>query len=294
MAANYTKVSNFTGYSPAQGYGLVEFPDGSNAVDNGAGGTKTDLTRDALYSTNMVFRVDLPNGSYRVTPTLGDSGGAARAAHVYFQDRWAGFVSTPSGGVTANIDYFVNVTAGSLRLRLVAVGGSGALAYICALSIVPLDFDFGTNTSPLAPGTTRVSNFTHYNDSYPQKGYGWTSLGPNANAVDRGTGTGRSALTQDAVYADAMTFKVDVPNGTYSAVITFGDHAAGSAHAAEVRLQDSSVPEQAILAPAKGAIAVKRYRVSVTDGSIRINLQGLGGGDRDGRVYLLGLSILPA
>src|SRR5438105_3974591 len=60
-------------YGPALGYGWATSPAG--ATDRG---TSDPLTRDFNYGTANTFQVDLPNGLYNVTPTVGDASDASR------------------------------------------------------------------------------------------------------------------------------------------------------------------------------------------------------------------------
>ena len=78
-------------------------------------------------------------------------------------------------------------------------------------------FDMGTTTSVLAAEYERVSNTTLAGP------FGWTNT-DNLNAADRSEFTGLTALTQDLVYcAEPKTFEVNLPNGKYKVLLTFGD-----------------------------------------------------------------------
>src|SRR5690242_9623950 len=76
-------------------------------------------------------------------------------------------------------------------------------------------FDFGTPTSPVAPGYTQVTATTHYRAA---RGYGWE--GGKVTARDRGSG---SALTRDFNATADATFAVKLPRGLYAVTLTMGD-----------------------------------------------------------------------
>lgn len=292
VATNYTKVDNNSWYNATQGYGWTNLPGGSNVSDWGSGGGLTALTQDAVYSPDMTFQVDLPNGNYMVTPTVGQASGSGRMVDIFLQNRWAGFVNTPASTLAA-VNYFTSVVDNKLVLRLAAYGNSTPMAYLSSLSIVPLDYDFGTTTSPTAPGTTPVSHTSTYNYSTnTDRGYGWTGTLTGMNSIDRGPISGVNDQSRDSVYAQDMTFQVDVPNGNYDIVLTFGDHYAAFATAAEVYFQGGGAPT-ASLTPAKGQVIARSFRVNVTTGSIKVRLKALTGTGRSGLAYLPGMSIVP-
>lgn len=87
---------------------------------------------------------------------------------------------------------------------------------------VPLKFDFGTSSSPVQPGYTRVHPGTLYS---AVTGYGWGKTG--ADSRDRGatgTGSGEESLERDFCLANAgNAFYVDLPNGKYRIKVMVGD-----------------------------------------------------------------------
>jgi len=87
---------------------------------------------------------------------------------------------------------------------------------------VPMKFDFGTSSSPVQSGYTRVSPNTLYSAS---TGYGWGKSG--ADSRDRGatgTGSGEESLERDFCLVNAGNpFYVDIPNGKYRINVMVGD-----------------------------------------------------------------------
>lgn len=87
---------------------------------------------------------------------------------------------------------------------------------------VPMKFDFGTTSSAVQPGYTRVSSNTIYTSS---TGYGWGKSG--ADSRDRGatgTGSGEESLERDFCLVNGgNAFYVDLPDGKYRVSVIVGD-----------------------------------------------------------------------
>ncbi|WP_416147562.1 hypothetical protein ACM26V_15145 [Salipaludibacillus sp. HK11] len=77
------------------------------------------------------------------------------------------------------------------------------------------NFDFGTESSPVAEGYTKVSELTEYSS---EKGFGLELV----RAGDSRDQNDPSDLLRDFVLASGNTFKVDVPNGEYEVLIVTG------------------------------------------------------------------------
>ncbi|KAB8128074.1 hypothetical protein F9U64_16780 [Gracilibacillus oryzae] len=78
-------------------------------------------------------------------------------------------------------------------------------------------FDFGSETSPLADGYTKVSNTMIYTE---ENGYG---LNKAVDTRDRG---GPDDLRRDFIISSDYSFKLDIPNGDYFVRIIAGDQIA--------------------------------------------------------------------
>lgn len=119
---------------------------------------------------------------------------------------------------------------------------------------VPMKFDFGTASSPVQSGYTRVSPSTFYSAS---TGYGWGKTG--VGAIDRGnpaTGSSEENLERDFCLMNAgNAFYVDIPNGKYRITALVGDSRAKSG----MTLRADGIP----IVPGMGAPAGKWSRVSV-------------------------------
>jgi fibronectin type 3 domain-containing protein len=224
VAPGYTKVTETTTYSSGN-FGWTS----ATGLESRDRNTQSDpLKRDFnMSSLNAgTFRVDIPNGYYAVTVTMGDQDYAhdmmvvkANGATVLAS------VDSALGGFTVNT-FNVNVTGGNLQLEFSDAGGSDGSWIINAITIVPTTFsgdkfDFGTSTSPVAAGYTQVTE----NTTYSSGGFGW--VGPIAlESRDRSAPDDlKRDFNMSSSHAD--TFRDDVPNGTYAVTVTMGDQTTG-------------------------------------------------------------------
>jgi len=183
------------------------------------------------------------NGNYSATVLQGFNGTVT--------PRKTGYVFTP-----ASLTY-TNVTANQTGQNYTGTA-------------VPFSaqFDFGTASSPLASGYTRVSPATAYSVA---QGYGWQ--GGTIYAVDRGT---PDPLTRDLNYGPSGTFAVDVPNGTYSVTLTMGDTGPYPHDQMGVFLQGTQV---ATVSTGAGQVVTNTYPVPVSTGQLVVGLVDQGGVD---------------
>ncbi|MFC6227784.1 Ig-like domain-containing protein [Paenibacillus allorhizosphaerae] len=104
----------------------------------------------------------------------------------------------------------------SAAIVVSSVCGFGLMSADRAEAAVPqnVKFDFGSESSPVAAGYSKVSNTTLYTAS---RGYG---LDKTVDFRDRGGG---DPLLGDFVISSSFSFMVDLPNGDYSVKVTAGD-----------------------------------------------------------------------
>ncbi|HXG08500.1 MAG TPA: hypothetical protein VNK04_01805 [Gemmataceae bacterium] len=131
VAAGFTQVHEGTVYSAAQGFGWQ-----NGVIQSLDRGTLTDpLLRDFNLTRSGTFAVDLANGTYYVTVTLGDAGERRDRIDVFLEgnrvDRLR--VIRPEQFLTRT--YRVEVADGQLTLGLVDNGGRNVNAVINALEI---------------------------------------------------------------------------------------------------------------------------------------------------------------
>lgn len=85
----------------------------------------------------------------------------------------------------------------------------------------PLSFDFGSETSPVFPDFTRVSDKNVYT---PESSFGFVGKAPSAYNRLR-----PNALAGDFVWAEnKTTFRLNLPNGSYKAWFLYGDTRYGA------------------------------------------------------------------
>ena len=131
----------------------------------------------------------------------------------------------------------------------------------------PFSFDFGTVSSPLAAGYTKVTASTSYSSS---SGFGWLS----GSIQDRDRGTPAVPL-RDLNFTTNGTFAVDTVNGLYNITLSSGD--ASFAHDDEGVYIEGNLVDT--ITTAAGQFVTHTYQVAVTDGQMDITMKDLGGSD---------------
>jgi hypothetical protein len=163
VAAGYAQVTPNTVYSSTAHFGWLS---GSiDARDRGAESATNDLTRDFDFTPDGTFAVDLPDGTYNVTVTIGDD--YARGPEgVYLQGTQVDTVSTAAYQFV-NRTYRVTITNGQLDLELKDLSGGGA-AIINGLAIATVGTTAAASATFLgSDGTTQGS----WQGAYGADGY---------------------------------------------------------------------------------------------------------------------------
>lgn len=132
-------------------------------------------------------------------------------------------------------------------------------------------FDFGTASSPLAAGFTRVTEAT----AYSAGGAGWTDL---TGLESRDRSAVGDELTRDFVMhsSAARTFRVDLPNGNYTVSVTMGDN--DFAHD-DMVVKANGVTVLPDVDSAAGAYATNTFNVTVSGGFLTLEFSDAGGAD---------------
>ena len=169
------------------------------------------ITRDFVFGADGTFLVDLPNGTYTVTPTMGDKNYSSGPTAIYANDQLLESGIYTNRQEFWNATYTVSVTAGRLALRFLS-----PIYYFTlnGLQIQPVPtlpatqppppssgilFDFGPPGSPVADGAIAMDTAA-YN---PSLGYGWVN--PSLFTRDRG-GTSQNYWSFDnGSVCDLMT-----------------------------------------------------------------------------------------
>lgn len=132
-------------------------------------------------------------------------------------------------------------------------------------------YDFGTGTSALAAGYTRVTETT----AYTSGAFGWTDT---SGLESRDRSGPADDLKKDFVThaSAARTFKVDLANGNYTVTVTMGDN--DFAHDNMV-VKANGTTVLADVDNAVGAFTINTFAVTVSGGSLTLEFSDAGGAD---------------
>jgi PKD repeat protein len=206
VAAGYTQVLPVD-YSAAAGFGWQD----ASTVTAVSRHTSDALTTDFHRSTDATFLVDVPNGNYLVTPTLGDADYQRDNVSVYGQGQLLASGLTTAAGQFVSPTYQVDVTNGQLSLRFVDGGGATPRFALDGLDIVgaptvnagpdqtvsegtKVAFDGSATPPPTAPGASPSNT--------PSLSYTW-DFGDGTTAA--GTLTPKHTYNQGGTYTVTLT-----------------------------------------------------------------------------------------
>jgi len=162
--SGYIGVSATTSYSKTIGYGF-NTPQNMKNVTAAGMGVESDAVQFLTYGTksNNTFNVDLPNGLYEVSVTLGNTSRASIAAEGVFQ------IINMTGN-NAKDKFQIPITDGQLNL-LVTEGKSGTAFTLSALEINRISQEAITNKTIYIGGDSTVCNYYPL-DTSVQAGWG--------------------------------------------------------------------------------------------------------------------------
>lgn len=131
-------------------------------------------------------------------------------------------------------------------------------------------FDFGTSNSPLFNNAIRVTNTTQNSD------FGWTDTA-RLNATDRGGSSSVDALNRDFVWSSqARTFEVNVSNGEWEVLLTFGDR--NFAHD-NMAVKAEGMFKVTNFSTNAGQFLNQKFEVEIRDGKVSLEFSDQGGRD---------------
>jgi Zn-dependent metalloprotease/fibronectin type 3 domain-containing protein len=207
----------------------------------------------------------------------------------------SGSTGSPIAGATAAV-YTTSALTATTSYWVRVSNGCGTedshTVTVTVATAVPTRFDFGTATSPVAAGFTRVAPTAVYSvaprlrhvAALSSTGFGWVS--GTVDARDRGTG---GDLNRDFNFTHFGTFAVDVVNGAYDVKVTMGD-ATGAHNLMGVFLEGWMFDN---VTTAANQFIVTTYRgVTVADGQLTLILQDQGGSDPN--CVINGLELTPS
>jgi fibronectin type 3 domain-containing protein len=283
----YYQVTPATLYDSIVGYGWTS----TTGCDCRDRGTPDSLRRDFVFgSVEKTFKVDLANGDYLVTMTIGDQNFMHDMIDVYAEGILKVDGLTTTAGSFREVSFRVSVVDGQLTLRIVDNGGIDSNWVLDGLTIevaspLPSEnwFDFGTNGSPVQAGYTQVTSSSLYSAA---AGYGWAST-VGLDSRDR---SAPNDLRRDFVFSSAeKTFCVDVANGYYLVTVTIGDQ--GFMHDFIDIYAEGALMVNGLSAAA-GSFQEVSFKVTVADG--QLNLSFLDDGGLDGNWVLNTLAVVVA
>lgn len=157
VASGYTQVRKATAYGPTLGYG---WGDPSKVVEFDRG-IADPLTRDfcrVSSADGTPFYVDVPNGNYRVTVTVGDN-----SARSEMSIRANGLFEIASIGANAGQfatgSFPIQVTNGRLRFEFFGTARAANVAQINALTIEPIPDAVWNRPTIFLAGDSTVSDY---------------------------------------------------------------------------------------------------------------------------------------
>jgi len=215
VAAGYTGVTAADNYSAGVGYGWEA---GSSLASRDRDPGSGDLLRDQVAvdfgSSSGTFLVDLANGEYEVTITLGDSN-PKNGMGVILEGVQVATVST-AGGVYDTQTHTVTVSDGQLTLRLERQGSS--YVTINALEIVAAGPPPPDTTAPTADLVSPANGVSIDPIELNAQGYIEVSFADVGDGVDAatidggelaisGTGVGTAVLSGTATLVSGTTYR---------------------------------------------------------------------------------------
>jgi PKD repeat protein len=121
VAAGYTQVTPATTYTQAQGYGWQD----ANRLyaDSEWWPNYNPLTYDYNYGVDKTFLVDLPQGVYSVSPTMGDYRYPRDQISIWINGQQVASDLSSAAGVWLTPTYTIPITSGQMQLHLIDGGG---------------------------------------------------------------------------------------------------------------------------------------------------------------------------
>ena len=178
VETGYTQVTETTQYTTTLGYGWTTTTD----LHSRDRGLPDDLRRDFVFSSNSrTFSVDLANGDYQITITIGDQIYNHNQIDVYAEDTLKIDNLNTQAGTFHEETFWTTITDGQLNIKIADNGGTDPYWIINSLTVEPgtpptpiseASFDFGTSVSPVETDYTQVTETTQYT---ALQGYGWTT-----------------------------------------------------------------------------------------------------------------------
>ncbi len=230
-ASGYIRIDT-SAYTATRGYGWLSGPVvagdvGTNSYTN----PDPNVTRAFVYVNGPaythqanapgIFGVNVANGTYDVTLTIGDARGNADSTAIFFEGSSTAtdtILTGASNPGVINKTYVVNVTNGQLTVAI--LGNGTQFAVIDGLSFVSAATPFVVNSTTPTGGSTVTAPFSQISlafshpvnaAAFTASGYVLTGPGSTPITITSVTALNSSALT--------LNFAGQVASGTYTLVI---------------------------------------------------------------------------
>ncbi|MEM7456966.1 MAG: S8 family serine peptidase [Planctomycetota bacterium] len=188
----------------------------------------------------------------------------------------------PSGVLVATGSEIVDHTAlatGTYTIQVLSNGGRGEYFLKNGDDIITIaGVDFGPIGSPLWTGFAAQADEAYT----PERGYGWVG---NPNGLVLFEGQRGNDLTRDRAFLRNGTFEIDVPDGMWEVDVYLGVIRKTDA------IQITAEGTVDTFTPGQGPNVVRSYVVSVTDGQLTLEFDGLSG--LDNRIRVAGIGLTP-
>ena len=221
------------------------------------------------------YTVDLEAG--QTLAVAADPGNAGLDLSLQIRDSVSSLIASGDRGGPGKgelIQALPVLDAGTYTIAVVAAAGTGTYDVSVVLNAslegagTVSRFDFGTSSSPLAPGYTQISE----NDAYDARlGHGWT-----AGGIASTSRTGPDDLRRDLNRTNDGTFAVDVANGDYRVTVIQGQKNVARD---EMELYLEGVLVDTITTDAR-QFNTAIHVVTVNDGQLTLRLRDNGGVNR--------------
>jgi PKD repeat protein len=186
------------GYSSSIGYGWAN-TSGLTAVNRN---TSNPLTTDFVKGNYGTFLVDVANGTYDVTPILGDVAHNSGPMNIWLNGTLEAREISPAQGQVAEPTYTVTISDGEIQLHI--TGSHGGYFAIDGLTVAPHGTPFTANAGPAETGN-EGSAITFAGSASGGQGtlsYQW-NFGDGSTTA--GTLTPSHTYTSDGTYAATLT-----------------------------------------------------------------------------------------
>ncbi|WP_270171092.1 rhamnogalacturonan lyase family protein [Paenibacillus sp. SYP-B4298] len=268
-------------YTTERGYGVDERADNFRH----RAGTLNDLLSDFLLSGGFTFKVDVPNGKYKLNIYTGDPiGTGTTRARLSIGSIETGGLTSPAGQVTSHV-FEADATEGQLMLDFSTWHANSGGVYINAIEIDVMEDSEPEPEQPgdqepgplpdgdvirldFGPGAAEESYLqVQASTAYTaERKYGFVNPA-QVSGVNRG---GADALRSDFVMVPDAEFRVDLPNADYSVSLIAGD----AEQATEIAIKAEEMQKVQLTTREAGSYLEMSFDIALIDGQLTLAFSG--------------------